>query len=118
LVQQQRLCPGPGNPEERGGQLRIKVLNGEGEQQPNVELLIRWSDGEDRAFTGLKPEMGVGYADFAMEEGQNYQVGVIGTQSQVAQGIVADKCAGDGVGNGQLASWEIVFQWTGAPSSE
>ena len=93
------------------------MLNTEGEQQPNVELLVRWSDGEDRVFTGLKPEVGAGYADFTMEQGQNYQVGVIGMESDVAQGIVADECS-DGAGGTRLASWEIVFRLSGAGSSE
>jgi hypothetical protein len=100
-----------------GGQLRITVLDAEGEQQPNVELLIRWSDGEDRAFTGLKPQVGVGYADFAMEQGQIYQVGVIGIQSDVAQGIVADECVAGEVGKQELASWEIMFRLSGVASS-
>jgi hypothetical protein len=117
LAQLRRVCPGASDPEEVGGQLRITVLNAVGEQQPNVELLVRWSDGEDRVFTGLKPEVGAGYADFAMERGQSYQVGVIGTESDVAQGVVADECA-DGTGGTRMASWEIVFRLSGAGSSE
>jgi hypothetical protein len=79
---------------------------------PNVEFLIRWSTGEDRFFTGLKPEIGVGYADYALEAGESYQVGIVGTESDVAQGIVADAC-GEG---GALASWEVVFQLSGEAS--
>ena len=86
--------------------IRITVLGPEGEEIPNVELLIRWSDGEDRFFTGLKPEIGIGYADFAALEGQSYQVGIVGTESDVAQGIVADVCSG----TERLASWELVFR--------
>jgi hypothetical protein len=90
------------------------VLDERGEQQPNVELLIRWSDGEDRVFTGLKPEIGAGYADLRMEPGSSYQVGVIGTERDVAQGIVADECPEDGTGSRQMASWDILFQLSGA----
>jgi hypothetical protein len=117
LAQLRRICPGASDPKEASGQLRITVLNAEGEQQPNVELLVRWSDGEDRVFTGLKPEMGAGYADFSLERGQSYQVGVIGVESDVAQGIVADECV-DGAGGTQVVSWEIVFRLSGAGSSE
>ena len=118
LIEQKRVCLGTVHPDEIGGQLRITVLDAEGEQQPNVELLIRWSDGEDRAFTGLKPEVGAGYADFEMVQGQSYQVGVIGAQSDVAQGMVADECTGEGVEDGRIASWEIVFRLSRAASSE
>jgi hypothetical protein len=87
----------------------VMVLNAEGQQQPNVELLVRWSGGDDHFYTGLKPEIGPGYADFALAKDQTYQVVVVGAESQVAQGIVADTCEG----KGYLASWQVVFQWNG-----
>lgn len=123
LVQQSRICPATPDSEVSGGQVsggqvRITVLDQEGEQQPNVELLLRWSEGEDRAFTGLKPEIGMGYADFLVAAGQSYQVGVIGIESDVVQGIVADECIGEGMEKGQIASWEIVFQLSGIALSE
>jgi len=123
LVQQSRVCPATPDPEASGeqvsgGQVRITVLDQEGKQQPNVELLLRWSEDEDRAFTGLKPEIGAGYADFFVATGQSYQVSVIGTASDVAQGILADECIGEDMEEGQIASWEIVFQLSGMPLSE
>jgi hypothetical protein len=90
------------------------VLDVAGHPQANVELLIRWTGGEDRAYTGLKPEKGIGYADFDLVVGQSYQVGVIGLESDVAQGIVADEC--EGAESGRIASWEVVFQLSGGAS--
>jgi hypothetical protein len=120
LVRQSRICPGTADSGGQGigGQLRIIVLDAEGEQQPNVELLIRWSGGEDRAFTGLKPEIGAGYADLQMTAGESYQVGVIGIESDVAQRILADECVGEGAENIQVASWEVVFRLSGVASAE
>ena len=86
----------------------IIVLDYEGQPLPNIELLVRWDLGDDRFFTGLKPEVGPGYADFGMAKSNVYQVVVVGAESQVAQGIVADTCD-----EGYLASWQIVFQWSG-----
>ena len=86
----------------------VMVLDYEGQPQPNIELLVRWDLGDDRFFTGLKPEVGPGYADFTMAKDHVYQVVVVGAESQVAQGIVADTCA-----EGYLASWQIAFQWRG-----
>jgi hypothetical protein len=106
LIEQRRVCPSQGGPAEAGAELQIRVLDAEGKPQPNVELLVRWETGEDRAFTGLKPEKDAGYADFDLFAGQSYQVGVIGIESEVAQGIVADSCAGHDV----LAFWVVVFQ--------
>ena len=92
------------------GQLAVMVLDADGRQMPNVELIVRWEGGDDRFFTGLKPDIGAGYADFAMEKAKTYQVVVVGLESDVAQEIVADVCEGD-----HLASWEIVFQLDRAP---
>jgi hypothetical protein len=92
-----------------GGLLRVTVLDSDGEPVPNVELLIRWDTGEDGFFTGLKPERGVGYADYALEAGKSYQVGIVGLKSDFAQGIVSDACD-----DGTRASWDLVFRLQGA----
>jgi hypothetical protein len=85
----------------------VTVLDAEGQQMPNIEILVRWAEESDRFFTGLKPEIGPGYADFALQKGQSYQVVVIGADSEVATDIVADLCEQQG----HLASWQVVFQW-------
>jgi hypothetical protein len=85
------------------------VLNAEGQQQANTELLVRWGGGDDHFFTGLKPEIGPGYADFTLAKDQVYQVVVVGAESEVAQDIVANTCEG----KGYLASWQVIFQWIG-----
>ena len=90
------------------GQLRVMVVDRAGEQMPNVELLVRWDGGDDRFITGLKPDVGPGYADFQMQKGVTYQLTVIGAESDVAQGILADTCEGSGA----LASWWVRYQWT------
>lgn len=101
VVEQRRSCEGP------PGRLVVTVLDAEGQQKPNVELFIRWGSGDDHFFTGLKPELGVGYADFALQKGETYQVEVV-VDSEVAQGIVADECQG----LGRLATWYVAFRWT------
>jgi hypothetical protein len=83
----------------------VTVLDAGGQPLSSIELLIRWEDGEDRFFTGLKPELGAGYADYDLEAGKSYQVGLVGLKSDVAQGIVADACE-----DGTRASWELVFR--------
>jgi len=91
-------------------QLMVMVRDAEGEQLPNVELLVRWDGGEDRFVTGLKPDVGLGYADFGLERGRSYQLVVIGAPSQV-QKIVAEPCEG----TSYLATWQVLLQWTGEP---
>ncbi len=99
VVEQQRMCA-----DAPPGTLSVYVLDDDGKPLPNVELLVRWNGGEDYFFTGLKPEMGDGYADFAMEKGGEYQVVVVGMNSNVAH-IAADRCD-----NGRAASWRVVFR--------
>ncbi len=100
LIQRERVCKSP------GGLIEVVVLDAGGQPRPNVELLVRWDGQTEHFFTGLKPEWGVGYADFAMTGGVEYQVVIVGLESDVAQGLLADRC-GD---SGALAVWQIVFR--------
>jgi hypothetical protein len=104
LVRQDHTCDGP------DGLLKVTVLDAAGEPKPNTELLIRWNGGEERFFTGLKPENGLGYADYRLQKGQTCQVGIVGALSDVATGIAGDVCDPQN----RLASWEIVFQLANA----
>lgn len=36
------------------------------EQVPGVKITITWNGGEEHFFTGFKPELGNGYADYVM----------------------------------------------------
>ncbi len=44
------------------------------EPQPGRELWLLWEDGADHAFTGFKPEQGLGYADFVIAPGRVYKL--------------------------------------------
>jgi hypothetical protein len=89
----------------------VTVLDADGQPKPNVELFVRWSDGDDHFFTGLKPEISPGYADLEMIKGETYQVEAV-VQSDVAREMVADVCEGQE----RLASWRVVFRWRGEAS--
>jgi hypothetical protein len=41
---------------------------------PNRELWLIWDSGADRAITGFRPEIGLGYADFVVEPGHTYNL--------------------------------------------
>jgi len=80
----QTLVPTPGKPFELGSQentcdeslgeglLQVIVQLTSRRQLPGIELILSWSSGEEHFFTGLKPELGNGYADFAMSPGVTY----------------------------------------------
>ncbi|MEN9564781.1 MAG: hypothetical protein RIR73_3025 [Chloroflexota bacterium] len=46
-------------------------------QIAGVEIIVTWNQGEDRFFTGFKPELGNGYADFVMEANTAYNIRIV-----------------------------------------
>lgn len=63
LVGQDTLC----DQELAEGLLQIFVTNTSRKQIPGAEIIITWNDGEEHIFTGLKPELHHGYADYLMD---------------------------------------------------
>ena len=62
LVGQDTIC----DTELAEGLLQIVVVNATRKQISGAEIIITWNTGEEHIFTGLKPELGYGYADFLM----------------------------------------------------
>jgi hypothetical protein len=73
LVSQEPLCE-PG----KITLMQFLLLDSRNNQVPGIEIVVTWSRGEDRFFTGFKPELGDGYADFIMEAGTVYNIRVAG----------------------------------------
>ncbi len=62
LVGQDTLC----DPDLAEGLLQVIVINAVRRPVPGAEIIVAWNAGEEHFFTGLKPELGNGYADFVM----------------------------------------------------
>lgn len=60
-------------------------------QIAGVEIIVTWSQGEDRFFTGFKPELGNGYADFVMEASVVYNIRIV-TGGAFVPDISAPSC--------------------------
>jgi hypothetical protein len=106
IVQSTALCDPTTN-----GLLRVYVRDGTGRGVPGVQVLVNWPGGEDRFFTGFKPEADPGYADFEMESSEIYQVELLDVESEMADGVgdsLADLCPG--LPAQVQPSWQIVFQ--------
>ncbi len=82
------------------GLLQVLVLNSNRRQLAGVEIIITWDGGKEQFFTGLKPELGNGYADYLMTPDITYAI-QLARGSDVAVGIVAPTC--------QTASGEPFF---------
>ena len=70
LVGEDPVC----DPELEEGLLQVVVTDLSRRQIPGAEITIVWNSGEEHIFTGLKPELGHGYADFLMTPGVAYSV--------------------------------------------
>ena len=108
LDEQTLLCDtDPGQP-----LIVFDVLDASGNPVPGIEISVTWASGEERFFTGLKPEFGLGYADFTMTQGERYTVQLQaspagGAGSLPVTGLVASECEQDG--KRFWGVWKLVF---------
>lgn len=47
--------------------LQVTVVNSGRKQMPGAEIVVTWNSREEHIYTGMKPELGHGYADFLMD---------------------------------------------------
>ncbi|HSL30018.1 MAG TPA: hypothetical protein VK900_12525 [Anaerolineales bacterium] len=87
LVGEETVC----DPNLPDGLLQVLVLNRSRRQLPGIEILITWDSGSERFFTGLKPELGNGYADYLMSPSNIYTV-QLASGSDVALGLTSPTC--------------------------
>lgn len=96
----QRIC----EPDQPGGLIQVIALDAAETQISGVEVIVSWDGGEDHFFTGLQPDLGRGYADFAMTEGLVYAVRVA-EAGETARELSIFNCSG-----GYPGSWRLTFQ--------
>lgn len=73
LVGQDTVC----EPGLQSGLLQLILMDSRRKEVPGIEIIVTWNQGEDRFFTGFKPELGNGYADFVMQANVIYSVRVV-----------------------------------------
>jgi hypothetical protein len=78
-----------------------------------VEALVVWDTGQSTFFTGLKPELGPGFADFTMQEEVTYSLQLIQGDGLVT-GISAESCT-DSDGEPFAGSWLFTYEQSAAP---
>lgn len=116
----QMPTPAPGKPFTLTGQetvcdsnlpnglLQVLVLNRSHRQLAGTEIVITWDGGKEQFFTGLKPELGNGYADYVMTPETTYTV-QLARGSDVALGITAPTCQSPD-GTAFLGGVKLTFQ--------
>ncbi len=106
LAEKTAVCAEPGRP----GLIAVWVQDAEGNGLAGTEIVVSWATGEDRFVTGLRPERGVGYADFEMSAQVEYDVGLAGYKGEIAQGLTADLAPGVCPAGTLVQDWRVTFQ--------
>jgi hypothetical protein len=88
--------------------LQVLALNSGRRQLPGIRVIVTWDSGNEEFFTGLKPELGNGYADYLMEPGRSYSV-QLSTGSDIATNINAPSCLAPN-GEGFIGGYKLTFQ--------
>jgi hypothetical protein len=104
LVAQDTLC----DSELQEGLLQVIVMDARRREVAGAQIIASWDGGEEHFFTGFKPELGDGYADFIMQAGAQYSLRVADGGPPIS-GVSAPSCtANDGtVTTGQI---KLTFQ--------
>lgn len=87
--------------------IQVYLFDAANQPVPGVEIIVSWQEGEDRFFSGLKPEFGLGYADFKMQPGIEYTVRLAGGGDAVP-GLTAVDCQGED-GSIWLGTWRVNY---------
>lgn len=84
-------------------QIQVETLDAANQPVAGVEIVVSWASGEDHFFTGLKPELGLGYADFEMAPETSYTLR-INDGGQSVTTLAATSCP-----DGTWGIWKMVF---------
>ncbi len=104
LESRQRLCEaGQGPP-----RIEIFVQTQEGAGLAGVELWVTGAGGADRFLTGLKPEVGLGYADFDIQPDVVYALAVGDPTARLTGDLRATRCR-PGDENSPWSSWRLTI---------
>jgi hypothetical protein len=95
------------NPNLTLPRLEVEVRDAAGQPVPSVELVVTWSGGEEHFFTGFKPELGLGYADYEMTVGIIYTLR-LADGGQPVENLTPVECAADD-GSRFWGGWRVLF---------
>lgn len=95
------------NPNLAQGLLLIFTRDVAGSPVPGVEIVITWPGGENHFFTGQKPEVDLGYADFVMTPGVLYELSLTDGGEPVS-GLTPVECEGEG-DDRYWGGWQVVW---------
>jgi len=104
LVSEDTVC----DPNLPDGLLQIMVYDSKRRQLAGIKIILTWDTGGEEFFTGLKPELGNGYADFLMFPNTSHAV-QLAVGSEIATNLVPPACETPS-GESYLGGYKLVFQ--------
>ena len=104
LIGQDTVC----DPNLPDGLLQVIVYNSNRRQLAGIKIIITWDTGGEEFFTGLKPELGNGYADFLMFPDTSHAV-QLALGSEIATNLVPPACQTPS-GESYLGGYKLTFQ--------
>ncbi len=104
LAAQETICDPAGQP----GLMKFMFMDSRRRQAAGIEIVVTWNRGEDRFFTGFKPELGNGYADFVMQADTVYNIRIV-TGGSLVPNLTAPTCT-DPNGQTYLGGLSLTFQ--------
>ncbi|MDI6769990.1 MAG: hypothetical protein QMD04_09965 [Anaerolineales bacterium] len=110
LVAQENVC----DVNLSEGLLQVEIQDAAGQPIPGAEVIITWEGGDrvgaaqEHFFTGLKPELGNGYADFVMQPEVGYSLRLAAGGRPVSN-LIAPNCRTSG-GDSYYGGVRLLFQ--------
>lgn len=104
LEEQDPIC----DPSLQAPLIQVQASDASGQPVPGVEGVVTWDGGETHFYTGLKPDLGAGYADFTMTPGTIYTLR-LGEGGQPINGLTAEQCSQAG-GKTYWGSLRLLFK--------
>ncbi|MEL6406420.1 MAG: hypothetical protein AAFR81_18765 [Chloroflexota bacterium] len=92
------------------GIVEVRVYDASGQEVAGEPLRVQWEDGQSLFSTGLKPERGVGYADFQMDAGISYIISMPNLSDPIQTPLVASTCTDPDTLNSAITSYRISFR--------
>lgn len=87
--------------------IQVQTNDAAGNPVPGVAIVIEWDGRQEQFFTGLKPELGLGYADFTMTPGVSYTLR-LADGGEPVPALSATECETE-AGERYWGSWLLIF---------
>jgi len=103
LAEKKEIC----DPKLSNPLIQVEVVDAADVEVPGVTIIINWDDSEEKFFTGMKPEIGIGFADYAIMPGVTYMIH-IAEGGEPVKDLVAHECENE-QGERYWGGWFLKF---------